>query len=183
MFLLSPFLIYSQPNADRMGNKVYIRVVGSPSFELTKIAGNTAMLAGGHGTLLFNDRFEIGGYLKYKINSFNSTKVGYSDASVGWAHFGLTVGAYLYKEPKIIDPVFMLDIGVGYLAMKQPSGDSKDWTPVITPNIIAERKLSNFVRVGIGVNYALSLKMNGDIYSNSDASGPGVFAIVKVGIY
>lgn len=188
LFLLTPFLGYSQEQFETIGsNNGRVKVSGfaGPAMNFTSIDGQFAHMMGGGAAVIINNFF-VGGYgmgktteLQYKGEPSNIMTYG---------HGGFWLG-YTFKHNKAIHPVFHTQMGWGSIGKRSKDFDTDtdptniDQVFVICPTVELEMNFSRFFKLGAGVNYSFVYN-TGQInspYTYEDLSNAGVFVSLKFG--
>ncbi|MCF8297368.1 MAG: hypothetical protein K9J13_07505 [Saprospiraceae bacterium] len=196
IMIISGFTVLAQDNKEMeylfQKGKVSISGFGGFTTEFSAIQNEFAVLTGGGGAAIFNQKFFIGGYgmglsTKHIYNNVD-TIVKLDADRISFGHGGFWIG-YLHNSHKIVHLCGSAKIGWGQIAVYDEYYDykeayeyqAKDNVFVATPQLEVELNLTKWFKVNFAGGYRFvagidkSYSINGvtkNYYDSSDFSGP-----------
>ena len=159
---------------------------GGPRVSLINPVGKTAFMVGGHGALVLNSQFAIGGFGQGMIgfSDFNGARYGDDnplELSMGYGGIFLE---YMPFRHKLLHPSFSLPIGLGGASVKDVNSDSKiSKTTLVafTPRVGFDFNLGQTAVISLFAGYQF-IKTN-DVFmiAEQDLSGWELGINVKLG--
>jgi len=159
---------------------------GGPRVSLINPVEKTAFMVGGHGALVLNSQFAIGGFGQGMTGSsdFNGARYGYDnplELSMGYGGIFLE---YMPFRHKLLHPSFSLPIGFGGASVKDVSSDSrisKTTLVAFTPRVGFDFNLGKTAVVSLFAGYQF-IKTNDDfMIGENKLSGWELGINVKLG--
>ncbi len=193
--ILSIFLFSLSLNvmAQKKGNNTLLHcdslswgAYGGPRVSLINPVGNTAIMVGGHGAVVLNSQFAIGGFGQGMTGSsdFNGAFYGYDsplELSMGYGGIFLE---YMPFRHKLLHPSFSLPIGLGGASVKEVNSNSKISSTTLvafTPRVGLDINLGQNAVVSLFAGYQF-LKTNDDfLLAEHTLSGWELGINVKLG--
>lgn len=165
---------------------VYVSGFGGPVINICPVKDHYAPFMGGGGGAILNRKFFFGGFGAGMTQSINLDDHQYD--KLDFSYGGLWLG-YIFMGEKAIHPTFHVQMGWGGISLQERSGDifdedKNDPVYVINPTLELEMNLTQFFRLGVGVNYRYTTGVDTeDIHglTNKDFSSPGGFVSFKFG--
>jgi hypothetical protein len=164
--------VYNLVSAQSESDGIQVLGFGGPLFEVSSINGGAGFFTGGGGAVTLNNFF-IGGYGMNLRNNVSQT-LDNQTFNLHFEHGGFWLG-YMFPNSKKITFSVSSKIGwgeVGFLRENQLNFIKRN-TFVLTPELNAEIKISRFFRVGVGVMYRLTDKLESPLLKNSNLNGLG----------
>lgn len=171
---------------------VSISGFGGFTTEFSSIQNEFAVLTGGGGAAIFNQKFFFGGYgmglsTKHNRNDLDSI-INVKDNRISFGHGGFWIG-YLHNSYKAVHLSTSAKIGWGQISLYDEYYDykdpdeylAKDNVFVLTPQLEVELNLTSWFKINFAGGYRLvsgadkSYIFNGiskNYYNSSDFSGP-----------
>jgi hypothetical protein len=163
----------------------------SPTLQLGKIAGSTAILPGIGGGVILNHKFSVG--LTYKFIASENTPAGEEDTRLYLDQFyaGLKF-EYSIFPAKPVHVNIQLEGGVGHteLDLKEsyendhsgfPSNDAS--FGYLEPGLALEINLWKYLKLDIGAGYRFASEVLFRSITEKDLMGLSCFAGLKIGIF
>jgi hypothetical protein len=154
----------------------------APVIKVSRLNNECAVLAGGHGGLIFNRSVVIGLGAYGLVNEIEVSTQSHQLLDFGYA--GLLLG-YVNRSHKIIHVSVHSLIGGGGLRYRTCSCD--DWYDdvlfVFEPSLHVELNVTKHFRIGLGGSYRFGHGVEFDELMNDDISGPSGVLTFKCGTF
>jgi hypothetical protein len=154
----------------------------APVIKASKVNNAFAVLAGGHGGIIFNRSFVIGLGAYGLVNEIQANFQSYQLIDFGYA--GLLLG-YVNCSHKIVHLSVYSLIGGGGLRYRTCFYD--DWYDdmlfVFEPSLDVEVNVTKNFRIGLGGSYRFAHGVEFDELMNDDISGPSGALTFKCGVF
>lgn len=139
---------------------------GGPRISLINPVGKTAFMVGGHGAIVLNSKFALGGFGQGMTGSsdFNGALYGHDNTLELSMGYGGIFLEYMPFRHKLLHPSFSLPIGLGGASVKEVSSDSKiskTTLVVFTPRVGFDVNLGKSAVVSLFAGYQF-IKTNDD---------------------
>jgi hypothetical protein len=154
----------------------------APVIKVSRLNNELALLAGGHGGIIFNRSFVIGLGAYGLVNEIQANSPSYQLIDFGYA--GLLLG-YINRSHKIVHISVHSLIGGGGLRYRTCFYD--DWYDnvffVFEPCIDVEVNVTKHFRIGCGGSYRFAHGVEFDDLTNDNISGPSGALTFKWGVF
>jgi hypothetical protein len=154
----------------------------APVIKLSRLNHELAVLAGGHGGLIFNRSFVIGLGAYGLVNEIEVNTQSHQLVDFGYA--GLLLG-YVNRSHKIIHVSVHSLIGGGGLRYRTCFYDDwyDDMLLVFEPSVDVEVNVTKHFRIGLGGSYRFAHGVEFDGLVNDDINGPSGALTFKCGVF
>jgi hypothetical protein len=161
---------------------------GGPRISLINRAANTAFMVGGHGGVVLNSEFTLGGFGQGMTGSsdLNGTLYGYDNPLELSLGFGGIFLEYMPFRHKLLHPSFSLPIGLGGASIKEENSDSKiskTTVAVFTPRVGFDFNLSQSAVVSLFAGYQFIKTYDDFLIAEHDLSGWELGINLKLGTF
>lgn len=177
----------SETKADSTTNeKLNWGAYGGPRVSLINPVGKTAFMVGGHGAVVLNSKFALGGFGQGMTGSpdFNGAVYGYDNPLEISMGFGGIFLEYMPFRHKLLHPSFSLPIGLGGASVRDVSSDakiSKTTLVAFTPRVGFDFNLGKTAVVSLFAGYQFIKTKDGFMIDGNKLSGWELGINVKLG--
>lgn len=182
--IILPLFLYAQDNGEvntLLGSVHRVSGFGAPLISFTELDGEFAIMRGGGGALILNNRVFIGGYGLHLTNNVDCMPDMLQGYEIDMDHAGFWMG-YVFFPSSIVHPSLSIFTGWGDAKLRKAGYETlKSHIYVITPVLEAELNVARFFKIGVGAQYRFVAGLDLPGYGEFDFSSPGVFVSFKFG--